>query len=829
MSIASELRAALKRLSIARLFASLCIAVQAFGIGVTTSVATTFDALFGQHQIRDISRVVDVQRVRPGEMLSFSDFVYLREHQTVFTELLPWARSWAVLAMSGRHAELIPIETVGGNYFAFVGAAVQLGRPLVPSDDGKGSAAVAVISDATWRRSFGADSGVIGRTVMLDGRPVEIVGVAPSSFRGIALPNVSATTMWISVATARSLRPEMDLTDADLGMLHLKGRLKEHMSIQQAEAEVRLLARQMDEVLPPKTGTHSESYQVKRTFRVRPSSAVRMSERGDQIGLPLAHVAFAATGSVFLIVCINLAVLCLARAHSRKHEAAIRVAFGASPTNLLIGWVVEGTLLSLAGALVGAAVALILVNRIATAGRQWPGFSPDFIITLGSTFYGVLFATVAACFIVIVSAPALAFRALPIAQTLSMKASIGGVHRRWLQQTLIVCQVALSFTLLSAAVLCARQVILAASHDSGMDLDRLAVLQLNFRYQRVPPQRGRAILERILSGIKGLPEVENACLSSSLPVGTTIHSVGQVTAADRPFVPGLYSGERSIQLISTPEIFGTFGIDLLRGRFLRSTDREGGEPVAVISRLAAERLFGTLDAVGRTVLLRPQAWVGEPEADIQTVTVAGVVSDTDTSQVGRRREPVVYLPFSQHHDEMMAIVARAPEPRKVLEAMRAVVSKVDPDVAIFVSGTGSQVADNEQLLLRGTARVAAVLGAAGLLLAMSGLMSALWTMITRQHHEIAVKMALGATPRIVTWDVLRTGLFPVLVGIVVGLLLSVPVNMTLRAQFIRFLPALDPVVFAVVPILTVVVALATCYVPARYASRANPQSSLKEV
>lgn len=827
MNVVHELRVAVRRLSVAPLFACLCLLGQALGIGVTASFGSLLAALFEPQRITDHERVVDIQRVRPGNMLSSSDVEFISAEQTVFTDLLPWARGWAVLSIPAQQAQFSPIEIVGGNYFSFVGTRVQSGRPLIPEDAAEGSPNVAVISDALWTRLFGRKADVVGSLIALDGQPVEIVGVAEGSFRGIALPTMSPTTLWIPTSTARRLRPEMDLTDTQNGSLHLKGRLRPGISLERADAELRVLAGRLDAISPLPVPQRSESYLSKRTFRVQRSGALDLAERADLVGTPLGTVAFAATGAVFLVVCLNLGILSVTRAQSRRHEMAVRVVLGASRLRLLIPHFLESAIVWAGGMVGGSAVGLVLLNRLVDVARTWPGFTQDFVVRV-HLFYGFLLVTGVSCLAAIALGPVPLFsnREVEVVRGLTMKASVGAWRSRSSRQVLIVSQIVLAFLLVSIALLCARQVRLAALRDSGIDLDRLAVVQFNLRYQPTPEWRGRATLEQILRDVKRLPGVETACVSSGLPVGKTIHAVGRVTAADRPFVQGLHMGESSIQLIGSPEIFRTLGLELVRGRFFDFGDREGGLRVVVVSQATANKLFGTLDVIGREILVRPQRWVDEPQQETLRLTVVGLASDTDTSRVGTRREAVLYLPFAQHYDRLVGIVARTAEPERIVGAMRARVGALAPHLAVFVSGTGAAVAEDEQLLLTGTARVAALLGAAALVLSMAGIGGTLWTTVIRRRHEIAVRMALGATPRVVASGVLREGIRPVMLGIVGGGLTSVMTNMLLRPRFLRFVPPLDGVVLTVVPLLMILVGMCACYLPARYASKTDPQKNL---
>ena len=835
MHIWHGLMVVLRRLFRAPLFALLSIAVQVFGIAITVSVGVLFHALFQTHPIRDISGVVDIQRVRPpNNALSVLDVEYLQAHQEAFSELLPWSPSWEFLFVHGE-SELIPIETVAYNYFDFVGHKVTIGRGLLPEDDRPGAPPVAVISHALWRRAFGGDLGVLGRSVTLGDHVLQVVGVAPASFRGIASPNTAPTVLWVSLATGQILRPRDQSVDEQLGSLQLKARLKAGASIEDARTQVNFLAREMDRERPPQPEAIAEPYAVRRLYRLRPADEVRIGERDDVVGRPLGWLAVVATVAVFLVVCVNLAILTIARRNGRRQEAAIRLTLGASPTGLFGAHVLESAMLGLIGGIGGWVASTLLLNRLVDAARRWPGFSQDFAVADGTLFSRLLLAATVTCFAVIASSPVSSFRRDRMARVLSMNASVGGSTSIHLQRTLVAAQIALSFMFVTVAVVCGKQVALAATHDSGIDLDRLAVVQPDFWYRAfgpspLSPLRVRETCEQILSHVRNLPGVETAALSSGLPFGPTSQVHGWITVPERPFMPGLSPGGQSaVLLVSTPDVFRTLGVALLHGRLFDRSDADGTQPVVVVTELTASRVFGTRNPVGRRLVLLRQQWPGEPTAKPQEFYVAGVVRDMDVFAFGHRSDGVVFLPFSQNYSVGMTVLARAADPTQIVGAMRTAVRRADAQVGVFWAGTGRAVGGAEDLLLTGTTQVAAMLGVAAVLFSMGGLGGVLWTMVARRRHEIAVRVALGASPGVVARIIARDGLKPVFVGTTAGILLSSITSLTLRPMFLRFIPAVDPVVVGLVSLFIVLVAMVTSYVPASRAAAESPVSALKEV
>jgi predicted permease len=836
MESARELYAAIRRLLRAPLFAVLVVTAQAFGVGVTVSAGVLLYALFQAHPIRDISSVVDVQRLRPpANLLSWSEVDYIASHQRVFTDVLPWVHTFEPLVIAGRQPEWIAVESVGDRYFDFVGQQVAIGRTLLPEDNRDGAPSVAVISDRLWRRVFAAERGVIGRTLKLGNQVLTVVGVASSSFHGIGRPNSSPTAIWISLCASRLVRPYLRSVDEQLGSLQLEARLGPSVTVAQARAQMELIADEMDRDSPPDTGGNNQPYAMRRTFRVRPADTVRIGEQDDAIGVPLAALATVAVVTVFLIVAVNLAVLALARANARGHEMAIRVSLGASRARLATADGLDATILALAGAGGGTLVAVALLRRMVAAARYWPGFGKDFEVSAGAAFVALLTGASLICWLVIGLVPALVLRGKRIATVLAMHGSAGGVLSRFAQRVLIIGQIAVSFVLVSVSVVTGRQVALAASQRTGIDLERLAIVEPDYWIRAfgpspAPPWRVRSASEQFLAQVRRLSGVEDAALSSGLPFGRTTRVRGWVATPDKPFVPGPFpGGYGSVLLVSTPEVFHTLGVRLLRGRFFGAADGEASDPVTVITQSTAVKVFGTSDCVGRRCVVIRQPWPGETSDGLRPLTVVGVVSDIDANQIGYRREGVLFLPFAQNHHVAMTVVARASDPERVLEGMRIAIWKVDPEAAVTFAGTGAAAGGSENLLLSGTARATGLLGLAALVFSMGGLGGILWTLVARRAHEIAVRMALGATRGTIARGVVWDGFKPVAVGIVLGILLSAVTGMGVRPSFVEFVPSIDLEVLGAVSLVISSVAIVTTSIPARRAATANPHDALKEL
>jgi hypothetical protein len=253
-------------------------------------------------------------------------------------------------------------------------------------------------------------------------------------------------------------------------------------------------------------------------------------------------------------------------------------------------------------------------------------------------------------------------------------------------------------------------------------------------------------------------------------------------------------------------------------------------PVAIVSERTATSLFGRTNVIGQAMVLRRRQWAGEAPPPSREVTIVGVARNTDVGSVGRRDRGVVYVPLDQQYEGRLVVVARTGgDPTEVAPVIRRAVASVDPSLAVAQSGTGRQIMAPESTLLGITAGLSGMLGTFALVLALAGLYGALSHIVVRRTRELAVRVALGAGRRAILKMVLRDGLTPVLTGIAAGTALGLIARMSLRPVFVRLLPAFDPFVFGVVPLFFLAAGAAACFLPARRASRVNPNDALREL
>jgi predicted permease len=823
-----------RRLRAAPVFTLFSILTLALGIGATTAIySVVYAAVLRPPDIPGFERVANLYHRDPRRggsgptlLLSRPDYEDYRAAQTSFGFLAAWRRFRLPLAANGS-AELLMGEAVGGEYFSVVGVRPALGRLIQPLDDAVEAPRVIVLSDALWRRWFAADPAVVGRAVKLGGETFEVVGVAPPTFRGVDMPNVLPTPAWIPMSAAPMSDPD-ELTDRERHTVLAKGRLKPGRSMGEAQAEFRAIAQRLDLAYPIGTSLGPRFRTPANTSRpwfLMPTANVKMHESVDPLVRPLAATIMLAVGLVLLVACTNVANLVLARGVARRHETAVRLALGASRWRLIREQLVEAVLVTLGGGIAAFVVARSLIAPVLTAELPLaPGLSMQVAPEINASVAAVALASMALALIVFGVIPAIHGSRGSVREAIAFDGHNAPLPRWRGRRGLIACQVAVSAGLVSVAVLCAQQVISLTRRDTGIDIDRLALARVNVQMQRREKEHGRRTLELMLDAARRLPGVESAALSSGFPIelgargGTVAVSQEQLTGGHYDFI------------VSTPEVFATWGVEILEGRSFDDRDTASSQPVVVLTERLARGLFPDAAAVGRHIVLRWQRFVGEPVPPIQTVTVVGVVGDTDAGSVGNRGGGYLYLPWSQHYQAAMTITVRTPgDPTALVDPLKRLVNRIDPDLPVLDAETASALGGGRALVLKVGAGAGGSLGWLALVLSLAGLYGVLSELVLRRTRELGIRMALGADARQLLRMVLLDGVRPVLVGLGIGLGCGVILRLSFRPLFIRMLPTFDPLVIALVPVAFIAAALVAAYLPAYRASRVDPNVALRHL
>jgi putative ABC transport system permease protein len=827
-----ELRHSLNRLRHAWGFTAFAVLTLAIGIGATTAVySLAYALLFRAPDIRDVQRVVNIYHsnstaARHESVLSWPDVRDLLAAQTVFEDVMEWAAFTDAIS-TPTDFQMVLGELVSGNYFTFVGAQPLIGRALKDADDTSANVCVAVISESDWRRHFDADPSVVGRTLTLKGHRFEIVGVMPTSFRGVNLPNVMPTSVWVPLHAASILIGDGQHTqvssDRERRWVSLKARLRPGQTLASAQAELTEISESLNRTSPIGRDrlASATSPSRHRDFRVVMASSVHMAEAADVLAVPLGRGVLACVVLALLVACTNLANLMFARGARTRCEMALRAALGASRWHLLMPLAMDRTILGVMGGTGGLGLAWLVTHVLSPTIAVGPGMSIAIHPRLEPSVLLVALLSTLGSVIVFGILPAWHGTNVDTRRIIDGNAS--GIAPRWRgRRFLIVAQVAISATLLALGAVFARAAVADARHDPGFDLDRLAVAQVDFAHApRVFPDGGSHVLEGVLWRVREDPHIESASVVSRLPVyfgspdGYPLVGAEPLSAsAGKP----VDMSKVTNCLRGTEDVLSTLGIPLLEGRSFRADDLLTGTPPAIVSRSVALRAYGTTSVVGRTL------YVGT-----ESHTVIGIVGDTDFDYIGRRGRGWVYLPLQLNTVRGSAIIAA--RTRGALPGAGAWLQSqllgVHAGMPIMEVTTGRDIRNQQTLPNRVAADVTLLLGGFTLVLALIGLSGLLAYFVSIRRKEIGIRMALGATPANVLRMIVADGFLPVFIGsatgFVVGGLLTAAVGLVWFSE-----TRLDIRALACVPLVLWPAATFACYLPARRAVVADPSVSLRD-
>ncbi len=782
-------------------FALTAVVVVALGIGATTAAFAVADhVLLRPLPFPDPGRLVKLwedQSFRGYSRMELSPPTYddWRRQSRSFESMAAYVASPGNMVGVGTPVRLEGAR-VGVDLFRTLGVGAVLGRALT-AEDGRGDALRAVVlSDDAWRTVFAGDRGVLGRTVVIDGRPCTVVGVMP---RGFAFPTRD-TQFW----TALRFEPD-ELGDRNNNFLRVVARLKDGVSIDQARAELHVIAARLARQYPEDANTSA--------------TVVGLRDEVSQQPRLLLAALVAASACLLLIACTNLANLMLARALARRKEMAIRAALGAGLDRLLRQMLTESLVLAAVGGSLGlllAIAAVPLVARLVPTVLPITGTPPvdarllTFAVLL-SVLTGLAFGAV----------PALRACRAPGVDGLREGARSGpGRHTERVRGVLVVAQVAASVVLIVAAGLLARALLRVESVDPGFHAGNVLTLRTTLPLPRYQATARRAGFYRsVLDEIRALPGVRGAAYTSFLPM-TMRGGIWPVTVDGRPEDPGAPS-TASLRLV-TPGFFATLGIPLVHGRDVTPADTLEAPPVAVVSESFVREHWPGQDPIGRIMNI-----------GLRDRTVVGVVGNVRVRGLERESEPQVYMPAGQVPDGGLVFyipqdlaISLATDAGIVLPAVRRVIAKADPDLPISNVRMLSDIVDLDTAPRAMQVRVLGTFAALAFALAAVGLHGLLAFSVSTRAREIGVRMALGATAGSVLRMVLGQALVLAAVGTAAGAALALAAGRSMQSLLAGVSPW-DTPTFTAAAALMLGMTLAGALTPAIRAVRIDPVAAIR--
>ena len=801
------LRYAIRRLLHEPGFSAVVVATLALGIGANTAIFSIVnEVLLRPLPYADPDRLVTLNHYYSnldGLEASFAVPSYrdVRERMRIF-EAFAVSQPWNVnLTGRGQPEQLIGAKATA-EYFKVFGVAPLYGRTFAAGEDQPGHEKVAVLSYGFWQRSFGSDPSVIGRKLLLDGEPYDVIGVMPATFHNFFNRE---TEVWAPAV----FQPEQYGDDRRTSeFLDAAGRLESGVSVEQAERQVTAFADGLKRDFP-------DLYADRWTITTK--SLNEMSTRRLRTAL---LVLAGAVGFVLLIACANIANLLLARAASRSREVAVRAAIGATRGDLVRQLLAESVILSLVGAVAGLAIAYgavqallatVPVDLLRVEQVRIDGVVLLFTLAL-ALLTGVVFGI----------APAISATRTDLNDALRDGTRTAGEHRgRWLRRSLVVAEVALSLTLLVGAGLLIKSFARLQGVDPGFDPDNILTMSISLpRAKYQTPESRTAFFESARQRLAQLPGVTGVGATSNMPFGgnwsTSSFSVEGYQPPEGQ--PGPWGDTRVV----TPGYHEAMRIELLRGRHLTAADREGAARVVVVDDEMVRRYWADSDPLGKRISF------GDPtRPDAQWITVVGVVRHTAHEGLDAERRVQLYFAHQQLPLPQMTFAVRSSgDPSAQVSAVRAAVLEIDPDqpiasVRVMHSMMDAALGQRKlSMYLLGTFAGLAVL------LAAIGIYGVMSFDVTRRSQEIGVRMALGAARSSVLALVMKQGLALAVLGVVLGMLGALALTRVIESQLFG-VPRNDPATFAAVALgLTMVAAVATL-VPALRAIRLDPVRALR--
>jgi predicted permease len=747
--------------------------------------------------------------------LSYPNYLDLRAQTktlqgfAAFSWPIPVALSDAS-ARDGARADQVWSAAVSANYFDVLGVRVQHGRAFLPAEEqAAGSAPVVVLGDALWRTRFQADPGVVGRTVRINGRPFQVIGIA----RG-EMPQPEALfahQLWVPAVMCDQVGIGDRLANRKNSWLRTIGRLGDGRVLSELRAEMPVIARAIEAAAPEEA----------RGLRFTPDWETRARLAGMPGARRMGWILQAVVAVVLGIACVNIANLQLARRSSRRREIATRMAIGAGRGRIVRQLLTESLLLTLCGGGLGLVAAQWGSRLLLALAPPLPAGMPlavDVAPDQRVLAFGLLLSL--AIGLVFGLATALG----PSRDGLHALLKSGGLAARRARgfsprRTLVGAQVALSAVLLVTALLFLESLGNANRIHLGFRPENRLALSVSPRMVRYTDAQAQRLHDEALRRLGELPGVVSASSTLMLPLSGGYLGDGYVWPEG-----DLEPSERGRPMVYFdrvgPGYFATMGATLLRGREFTEQDRVGASSVAVVNETFAARFWPGQPALGRRF---------RTSARGALVEVVGVVADGRYNRLGEDPQRHVYQPLLQASvaSGFNVVLWTSDDPRGVAAAARAALQGLDPDVPV---GPPQTLAEHLRMAFWGPRVGATLLGgfaALGIVLSAAGLYGVLSFVVSRSATEIGVRMALGAPPAGLLGLFVRRGLGMAAGGIVVGLALAAAAARAVSSHLYG-VPAWNPVTFAGVAILLLAVTMAASYLPSRRAVKVDPARALRQ-
>jgi putative ABC transport system permease protein len=815
-TLSQDVRYAVRTLARSPGFTLVAVFALAVGIGANTAIFSLVDASRARAlPYADPSRLVllwgNVQRARVERRgASYPDYLDWRARAKSFEDVAAFDGQTLTL-VGGEEPERISTEFVSAPYFALLGVQTARGRTFRADEDEVAKPQqVIVLSDGLWKRRFGADPNVVGRSVTLCCAPraYTVIGVMPPGFKGLT----DAAELWVPFAMYAP--PDVMASRGTRGFAAL-ARLAPGATLESARREMDAVSRQLEREHPDTN--------EKRAADVSPLDVELFGPLRPALATLMAAVAF-----VLLIACANVANLLLARSEARRREIAVRTALGAGRGRLVRQLITEGCVLTFAGAAVGL---LLARAAIAALVAQSPVPFPSFLAPgLDPRVAAFTIAVSMACGVLVGLAPGLQALAVDLGASLKESArGSDGPRSQRMRGALVVAELSLAVVLLIGAGLMIRSVRNLAALSPGFDASSVLTLHVSIPRAQAPPPAagatvgppppvvyGRALLDRL----RGVPGVVAAALGTDVPLDGTA-AANFYSAEGQPPTDATNAPRTYVHRVS-PDFFATLRIPLVAGRALTDADAAPGAAAAtVVSERVVRRFWPGQDPIGKRIKF------GSPASNSPWMTIVGVVGEVKYRGLpdNPTADPDVYLPFGDRNSLVALAVRTAVAPASIVTPIRSAIRAADPSIPIYGVAPMVDLIAGQTAQSRFTMWLMGVFAAAALMLAAVGIYGVMAYLVSQRTREIGIRLALGAEGGDILRLVVGSGARLIALGIAIGVAAAFALE-RLVASLLFGVTAADAASGVAVAVLAGV-ALLACYVPAVRASRVNPIGALR--
>jgi putative ABC transport system permease protein len=779
-------------------FTAIAVITLALGIGANTTLFSFVNGvLLRPLPYKDAGQLVVLDETAPKQgiksyAVSFPNFLDWRAQNTVFEDVGVFQETNYTL-VGGGEPEQIPGARVSQGMFEVLGVSPQLGRTINADEDRPETNNVVLISQNLWQRRFGSDPNIVGQSIQVSGLPRTIIGVMPAGFK---FPETAE--LWLPMALNEKL-----FTRNDHGLNSI-ARLKPTVTLEQAQAEMNLIARRIEAQHP----VTNEGFGVN-VFRLRDNLV------GDYRQALL--ILLGVVGFVLLIACANVANLLLSRSTARHHEFSLRAALGASRGRIIRQLLTESAFLTVLGAFLGLLLSVWGKNLLLSAIPQdlpfWMKFDLDLRV-LGFTFgialiTGLVFGLI----------PALQASKTDLNEALKEGGRSAGVAHNRLRSLLVVSEVALSLMLLVGAGLMVRSFSKLGRVNAGFNPENVLTADVGLPRAKYKEEAKQIdFFQQLVSRVSSLPGVTSAAAISDLPLrGGWGRSL---TVEDRP-VLSVGQAPMINHSVITPNYFHTMGIPLKEGRDFTNGDAAGATRVTIVDERLAREYWPNGGALGKRIRFGP------PESNEPWHTIIGVAGTVRHARLDRDTRQTIYVPFAQIPIRGMTIAARTSgNPEALAGAVRKEVLELDKDQPITNVFSMATVVSRSVWLQRFYAILFGVFAGLALLLAAVGIYGVMSYAVTQRTQEIGIRMALGARAADVLKLMIGNGMLLITIGVAIGLAGAVALTRLLATLLFGVTPT-DMFTFVSVSGILVLVGLLACYVPARRATKVDPLVALR--